>query len=245
MAFSERDGRDLLAIVERRGRVTIWSLEETGTPALQAEISGPETRLEMSDSIAFVGSEGDALAVADYRQNHVCFFDLADVDSQGRLAAPAWVLESADLAGPDGVAVSQDGEWLGVCNHSGQSVSVFARDRRGGRLRFHPHAASVVADRSMRAPHSLAFDADTLALFVSNSGARHVSVYPCRTSGAGPSWSGGDAEHLMVVDKATFDAPCWPGYGEGGPKGIALHGRELFICSPEQGARVMTLPPRG
>jgi DNA-binding beta-propeller fold protein YncE len=123
----------------------------------------------------------------------------------GEVVAQRW------LAIPDGVAISRDGEWLAVSNHSAHCVFLYAWPTLG---------ADAEPDGILRGvayPHGLRFDDGDRRLLVADAGAPRVHVFDAPDEG----WEGVryPVASVEVLDERRFDlAQTSP--EEGGPKGI-------------------------
>ena len=128
--------------------------------------------------------------------------------SPGEVAAQRWL----DL--PDGVAFSDDGQWLAVSNHNTHSVLVYEC------ISLHEHADPIGVLRGVRYPHGLRFADDDRHLFVADAGAPHLHVF----ARSDDDWHGAayPTATIRVMDDDTF-ARGHRNPKEGGPKGVDVH----------------------
>jgi len=131
------------------------------------------------------------------------------------------VLVERSLDIPDGIAVSQDGQWIAVSNHSTQEVLLF--DARWPLSRF-SRPAGILTGTCY--PHGLRFTPDDRHLLVADAGAPVVVAYE-----KGLSWAGtrGPLSTTTVLDDDTFRR----GHAnpqEGGPKGIDIDRKGTIVA---------------
>ena len=154
---------------------------------------------------------------------------------------PEFELAHWSIFYPDGLAFSQCGRWLAIANHGNGSVSIFQRRNRlltGGKLRYGAEPIAIINDESLRYPHSVAFTPRTNHLIVTNAGGNFFSVYEPRRSHFGLRWSQVPSAQTIVGDEKTFRAVNSDNKMEGGPKGLAVHGNNIAVCSPEIGIKI-------
>jgi hypothetical protein len=96
----------------------------------------------------------------------------------------------------------------------------------------------------MRYPHSVAFTPQTNHLIVTNAGANYFSVYAPRPYYFGMQWSDSPVARVPAHDDEEFQAANVANKMEGGPKGVAIHGNSLAICSPQIGVKVYSFLER-
>ena len=217
---------DLMAVAQRRGAIAIYE-GSASEPAFV--IRGSRTRLNFSDGVAFVPPADDCLAVCNLESDSVSFYRMTSRSPLAFELRPSLELKGAPIYQPDGLAFSSDGRWLAVANHGNHTVAVFDRSSGG---------STLIRNRSFRFPHSVAFTPDGDHLLVTNAGANYFSVIEYD----GRKWSPA-GRHIVGPDR-TFrevNARC---KSEGGPKGIAIHGDRVAICSPEQGIVMYALRER-
>ncbi len=217
---------DLMAVAQRRGAIAVYE-NFASEPAFV--IRGSRTRLNFSDGVAFVPPADDSLAVCNLESGSISFFRMTSRSPLAFELRPSLELKSSTIFEPDGLAFSDDGRWLAVANHGNHTLAIF--DRASG-------AETLIRHRSFRFPHSVAFTPGGDHLLVTNAGANYFSVF----AHDGRKWSL-VARHIVGPDR-TFrevNARC---KSEGGPKGIAVHGDHVAICSPEHGIVMYTLRER-
>ena len=223
VAFSKEG--DLMAVAQRKGAIAVYE-GFSSCPAFV--IRGPRTRLNFSDGVAFVPPDDNVLAVCNLESDSVSFYRMTSRSPLAFELSPSFELKDESIYEPDGLAFSPDGRWLAVANHGNHTVAIFEQ----------PSGAKIVLrHRSLRYPHSVAFMPGTNHLLVTNAGANYFSVFEHR----GRTWSKSPVTRQIVGPDRTFrevNARC---KSEGGPKGIAIHGNHVAICSPEQGIVTYTL----
>ncbi|HEY8244618.1 MAG TPA: hypothetical protein VII68_14225 [Casimicrobiaceae bacterium] len=245
VSFAPAAGGELLAVAQRRGSITIYNNDSvTGGfgPEPVFEISGADSRLNFSDGVAFVPPLNDHLAACNLALGTISFYRKRSDSPLAFDQHPRFELRQS-LADPDGLAFSPSGEWLAVANHGNHSVSIFQRRYRGAlgdRVRFGSAPVAVIADASLLYPHSLAFNAAN-HLFVTNAGANFFSVFAPTKLGEGMQWSPLPGGQQDVGSESGFRAINAANRMEGGPKGIAIHGDTLAVCSPQHGVLLYSL----
>ena len=246
VAFSRAGETEVLAVAQRRDAIALFArnaVDDTYGPAPAFEIRGRESRLSFSDGVAFVPPHEDYLAACNLDRDCVSFYRRHARAPLGFRLRPAFELRHKSLVDPDGLAFSPCGRWLAVANHGGHSVCIFERRPRIltlGRLRYGPAPVTVLADPGLRHPHSVAFT-ESNHLVVTNAGANYFSVYEPRPDGSGLRWSAAPVLQRIVGADALFRAVNARNKMEGGPKGIAIFGDTLAICSPEHGVKMFPL----
>jgi DNA-binding beta-propeller fold protein YncE len=246
VSFASVAGRELLAVAQRRGSITIYGSDDVSGdfgPEPAFEISGAGSRLDFSDGVAFVPPSNDHLAACNLALGTISFFRKCSDSPLAFDQRPRFELWQS-LVEPDGLAFSPSGEWLAVANHGNHSVSIFQRRNRGtadDRFRFGPAPVAVIAE-GFRYPHSLAFDAAD-HLYVTNAGANFFSVFAPSRVGGRIEWSPLPGGQRVVGSEDGFRAINAANKMEGGPKGIAIHRDTLAVCSPQQGVLLYSLSP--
>ncbi len=223
---------DLMAVAQRKGAIAVYEKSGDGFGADPAfVIRGAKTRLRFSDGVAFVPPADDMLAACNLESDSVSFYRMTSRSPLAFELTPSLELKHDSIFEPDGLAFSSDGRWLAVANHGRHSVTIFARPSG---------EATVIRHRSFRYPHSVAFTPGGGHLLVTNAGANYFSVFEYGRRG----WSRSPvARHIVGPDHAfrEVNARCKM---EGGPKGIAVHGDHVAVCSPELGIVMYTLHRR-
>jgi len=244
VSFVLSGGNELLAAVQRRGVISIWERnqgEDTYGPDPVLEISGQQTELNFSDSVAFVPPNNDYVAATNYTTNSITFYHRTSLSPIGFRFEPEFVLKCPDIVGPDGIAFSQCGSWLAVANHGNHSVSIFARcDGSPARsaLTYDPKPVTIISDRTLCHPHSVAFSPKTNHLVVTNSGANYFSVYAPERNSQEQQWSQSAVATIPFSPDSLFQAVNASNKMEGGPKGVAIHKTILAVCGPELGIKI-------
>jgi hypothetical protein len=99
---------------------------------------------------------------------------------------------------------------------------------------------ALIADPELRHPHSVAFSPNFNHLIVTNAGGRFVHVFAAQGDAENRSWSQWSGSSLEFCPPEAFEPANNESRGEGGAKGIAVHGGEIAICSPEMGVAIFT-----
>jgi hypothetical protein len=142
---------------------------------------------------------------------------------------------------PDGLAFSRFGRWLATANHGKHSVSIFQRGNSiaaGGKFIYGPKPVALIEDPQFRYPHSVAFTPRTNHLIVTNSGANYFTVYQPRPDDYGMRWAQSPVAQVIVHEDEAFQSVNMANKMEGGPKGVAVHGNNLAVCSPQIGVKI-------
>jgi len=129
----------------------------------------------------------------------------------------------------------------GVANHGNHTVGIFRRSNgflARWSVKYGPEPVTVIEDPGLRYPHSVAFTPGTHHLVVSNAGANYLGVYRPRQDGSGLQWSQLPVARKIIGSEKHFEAINARNKMEGGPKGIAIQGNSLAVCSPEHGIRI-------
>ena len=227
---------DLMAVALRNRGITAY--EKRGESFVSDPafvIRGLRTRLNFSDGVAFVPPDGDALAACNLESDSVSFYRMTSRQPLSFEISPSFELKGAAIFRPDGLCFSECGRWLAVANHGKHTVAVFERDP-GAQLRYGPEPVATLR-RSFRYPHSVAFTPGSNHLLVTNAGANYFSFF----EHDGSRWSRSPAVRRIVGPGHTFREVNARDKMEGGPKGIATHGDNVAVCSPEQGIVIYKL----
>ena len=238
--FALFGGSELLAVAQRGGAIALYVKDRDGDgfgADGAFEISGPQARLAFSDGVAFVPPRNDHLAVCNLELNSITFYRQTSASPVRFATAPDFELKHPSIYNPDGLAFSRHGRWLAVANHGNHTVSIFARSRGDG-LRYDAEPASVIRDRNLRHPHSVAFTPRTRHVVVTNAGANYFCAYRPERHGRTIRWSKSAASRTIAGDEAVFRDINARNKMEGGPKGIAIYKDRLAICSPEFGVNI-------
>ena len=243
LSFAMCGSKDLLAVAQRTGALALFQANGSGEygPETVFEISGAETKLTHSDGVSFVPPFNDYLAACNLGTSSISFYRRTSASPIRFALTPDFELTHLSIFHPDGLAFSQCGRWLAVANHGNGTVSIFQR-RRGlfasGKLGYSSEPVVVIDDKNLRYPHSVAFTPRTNHLIVTNAGGNFFSAYAPRQSHFGLQWNKVASRQTTVTDEAVFQASNRENRMEGGPKGLALHGRTLAVCSPEIGINI-------
>lgn len=243
LSFSMCGSKELLAVAQRTGALALF--QANGNNGYDSrpifEISGAETKLTHSDGVAFVPPFNDHLAACNLGTSSISFYRRTSVSPVRFTLKPDFELTHISVHHPDGLAFSQCGRWLAVANHGNGSVSIFERRNKlfaGGQLRYGPEPIVIIDDKSLRYPHSVAFTPQTNHLIVTNAGGNFFSAYAPRRSHFGLQWNKVASTQITVTEDNIFQATNQDNKMEGGPKGLAVHGRTLAVCSPEIGIKI-------
>jgi 6-phosphogluconolactonase (cycloisomerase 2 family) len=246
VAFTEAGDREWLAAAQRRGVITFWEKDrayDNYGPDPSFEIRGLQTELDYTDGIAFVPPNHVFVAACNHTAGSLTFYRRRSVSPLEFGLTPEFVLESPDIAGPDGIAFSHSGAWLAVANHRVHSVSIFRRRNRASMrvsANYDPKPVAVIRDPALGYPHSVAFAHKSDHLVVTNSGANYFNVYAPESYFVKRRWRG-RAPAMMKIPFAPdglFHDINTQNRQEGGPKGVAIHKNTLAVCSPEIGVKI-------
>jgi DNA-binding beta-propeller fold protein YncE len=242
LAFAKVDDRQLLAVAERGGAISIYE-ERAGTFGQDASfvITGPDARLSHTDGVAFVPPYNDCLAACNLVSNTISFYARNSTDPVKFEIAPNFELTHPSIVSPDGLGFSANGRFLAIANHGAHSISVF--ERKGPPIRrtaptYGPEPFAIIGDPDLRYTHSVAFS-DGGHLIATNAGANYFSVYKMH----GWLWQAIKPQRVLrqaVADENVFREVNVPNKMEGGPKGLAIHGSTLAVCSPEIGIKIFS-----
>lgn len=242
LSFSMCGSVELLAIAQRTGAIPLFRIDETrGELERVFEISGPTSKLSFSDGVAFVPPFNDYLAACNLLSGSISFYPRVSSSPVRFAVTPEFELKHLSVIDPDGLAFSKCGTWLAIANHGSNSVSIFTRRNRLltlGRLRYGPEPVSVVFDGHLRYPHSVAFTPQTNHLIVTNAGANFFSAYAPRRGRLRMHWNGSTSRQTSVGADSVFRDVNTENEMEGGPKGLAIHGNNIAVCSPEIGIKI-------
>ena len=243
VSFGSAGKGELLAVAQRAGAVAIYRRKADGTygPRPVFEIRGRETRLKFSDGVAFVPPLNEHIAVCNWQSSTVSFYRQVSSSPVCFELEPEFILEHSSVSKPDGIGFSACGRWLAVANHGKHTVSVYRRRHRllsRGKLKYGPEPVSVIADSTLRHPHSVAFSPETNHLVVTNAGANYFSIYEPIGRGRSMRWSQAPTLRRIVAPQAAFAEVNSRNKMEGGPKGVAIHRDRMAICNPEYGVRI-------
>ncbi len=193
VAFARTSRADLLAVAHRTGAIALYQTnEESYDPVPAFRISGPQSRLAVSDGVSFVPPKNDYLAACNLELGSILFFRRISLSPLVFEEIPEFELKHPSVFHPDGLGFSRCGKWLATANHGNHSVSIFQRRNRmlaGGKPVYGPQPVTVIQDPNLRYPHSVAFTPRTNCLVVTNAGANYFSVYRRRRHRLGMRWS--------------------------------------------------------
>jgi hypothetical protein len=240
VSFALFGGSELLAVAQRGGAIALYVKDRDGDGFGgdgAFEISGPQARLAFSDGVAFVPPRNDHLAVCNLELNSITFYRQTSASPVRFATTPDFELKHSSIYNPDGLAFSRHGRWLAVANHGNHTISIFARSRGDG-MRYDAEPASVIRDRNLRHPHSVAFTPRTRHVVVTNAGANYFCAYRPERHGRTIRWSKSAASRTIAGDEVVFRDINARNKMEGGPKGIAIYKDRLAVCSPEFGVNI-------
>ncbi|MGB9368455.1 MAG: hypothetical protein WCE79_20830 [Xanthobacteraceae bacterium] len=233
----ENSGSEILAVAQRAGAVALFEpAGETYGPAPSFEIAGPDTKLEFTDAVAFVPGS-DHLAACNLSLGTVSFYRVLSRKPVRIETAPCYELKHPAMDHPDGIAFSNDGAWLASANHGSHSVTIFRRGANAGDPIYGPYPVADIRDDDLRYPHSVAFT-DNGHLIMTNAGANYMKVYRFTAGRTARDLSVAPVFKMAVNEEATFHEVNNRNKMEGGPKGLAVHGNEIAVCSPEIGIKI-------
>lgn len=245
LSFSMSGSTELMAIAQRTGAIPLFRMDESRDdfePERIFEISGPTSKLAFSDGVAFVPPSNGYLAACNLLSGSISFYPKISSSPVRFSVTPEFELKHPSVIHPDGLGFSKCGTWLAVANHGNDTISIFSRRNKLltiGKLRYGPEPISIIADPQLRCPHSVAFT-QTNHLIVTNAGANFFSAYGPRRGRFRVHWNGATGLQTSVGDDAVFQAVNSENKMEGGPKGLAVHGNNIAVCSPEFGIKIYT-----
>ena len=232
------DGR-LLAVADRHSMVLIFARRDIDGgygPEPACEIAGETSGLTYTDGAAFVPPDGAILAACNLASNKITFYRRISSNAPRYENTPFYVLQGDGINEPDGLAFSNDGEYLAVANHGNHSVAIFRQRRHADQSDFAFDLDSIIADTTVRFSHSVAFTPRYNHLLLTNAGANYANIYRCQVQNdADVTWTDRPSQQLLVGDDEQFANVNTCNRMEGGPKGVALDRRTLAICRPETG----------
>lgn len=242
LSFSKFGSSELLAVAQRTGALVLFQSNGIGYDSDPIfEISGADAKLTHSDGVSFAPPFNDYLAACNLGSNSISFYPRVSRSPIRFALKPDFELTHSSMFCPDGLAFSQCGRWLAIANHGNGSVSIFQRNNKlftGGKLKYGPEPVTVIEDKSLRYPHSVAFTPRTNHLIVTNAGGNFFSVYEPQRSHFGLRWSQIPSAQKIVGDDEAFRSVNDENRMEGGPKGLAVHGNSIAVCSPEIGIKI-------
>lgn len=242
LSFSTCGSTELLAVAQRTGALALFRENGNGYDSDPVfEISGAEAKLTHSDGVSFVPPFNDYLAACNLGTSSISFYPRLSLSPLRFALKPDFELTHSSVVHPDGLAFSECGRWLAIANHGNGSVSIFQRRNKlfaAGKLKYGPEPVTIIEDKDLRYPHSVAFTPRTNHLVVTNAGGNFFSVYEPRRSHFGLKWSQVSSAQTIVGDDQTFRAVNAHNKMEGGPKGLAVHGNTIAVCSPEIGIKL-------
>jgi hypothetical protein len=235
VAFADGALGPAIAVAQRHGGLALFEGAADGTYSSRpvSEVSGAASQLEWSDGVAFMPG-AEYLAACNLSTNAVTFYPLRSRAPLAYSSEPELVLTHPAMRNPDGLAFSGDGRWLATANHGGGTLTLFRR-RSGARLAFSRPATFAHPD--FRYPHSVAFT-DGGHIAMTNAGANYLNVFRFSGGLLGRRPSLTPVAKFAVNDERAFHEINAHNKMEGGPKGLAIHGREIAVCSPEIGIKI-------
>lgn len=247
VSFARYGDTEILAVAQRTGAIAIYQRrgeDDDFQPDPVCEIRGPDSKLSFSDGVTFVPPARDYLAACNLISGTISFFRRESVSPVRFEGVPAFELQHPSLVHPDGLALSRCGRWLAVANHGAQTVAVFKRSGVNGRLRYGPKPVTIIADPQFRYPHSVAFTGRN-AVIVTSAGANCFSVYAPQRGWFSQRWLSTPVARVIAHDDEAFREVNTANKMEGGPKGVALHGDSLAVCSPQIGVKIYAIRENG
>jgi hypothetical protein len=234
---------ELLAVAQRVGAVAILERPK-GEAHFRRQptfkLVGKNTRLNHSDGVSFVPPNNTQLAVCNLADDTISFFQQSATSPVEFDPRPASIVQLETGAQPDGLAFSASGRWLAIANHGNNTVSIFERSTANDPTGYGPAAHTVLSDPSLICPHSVAFTVMD-HLVVTCAGANYFGVYSSSGSSSGLVWSREPVIRRIVGSESMFRKVNALNKMEGGAKGVAVHGSNLAICSPEHGVKIYRL----
>jgi DNA-binding beta-propeller fold protein YncE len=240
---------ELLAVAQRRGAIAIYEQDPTNDNYVLDpifEICGPKTNLNHSDGVAFIPPNNNYLAACNLITGSISFYRRISRSPIQFTVEPEFELRHQSLKHPDGLAFSLCGRWLAVANHGNHTVSIFERRTSmlsGSNFGYGPEPLTVLKDPALRHPHSVAFTSQG-HLIVTNAGANYFSVYGRSLVNFKMRWSPLPVALQTIGSENAFNRINACNKMEGGPKGLATHGNNLAICTPDDGVKVYSFRER-
>jgi DNA-binding beta-propeller fold protein YncE len=242
VAFGKFGAKESLAVAERGGAISIYEQRSGGIfgPAASCAISGPDARLSHTDGVAFVPPYNDCVAACNLLTGTVSFYSQTSSDPLCFAIIPGAELSHSSMDDPDGLDFSADGGFLAVANHGDHSISLFKR--MGGPVwgkipTYGPEPVAVIKDPDLRHTHSVVFT-DGGHLVATSAGANFFYVYRTLKGWLRRKVAPERVHRQVVADDQVFREVNSLNKMEGGPKGVAVHGRTLAVCSPEIGIKI-------
>ena len=244
VSFSSWNDGGLLAVAQRAGAIAIYSKNDSNRAYMSSpvfEISGQRSNLAFSDGVAFVPPYDRYLAACNLELGTISFFRTVSLSPADFRKEPEFELKHESIYHPDGLGFSNCGEWLACANHGKNTVAIFRRRNRllaGGKISFNPEPVTIIKDPQLSFPHSVAFTPKTNHVVVTNAGANYFNVYAPKRRWLGTQWWQVPVLRIVVHDEDTFKEVNTANKMEGGPKGIAINGSTLAVCSPQIGVKI-------
>ena len=214
---------ETLVVANRAGGVGVFRLPAPGSGGELGVIGDGATGPATSDGPGSVAARalggGREVLVCNNWANTITRHAVAEDGSlsDGEIVARTW------LTIPDGVAISRDGEWLAVSNHSAHCIFLYRLRTLGASVE------PVGILRGVEYPHGLRFDDGDRGLLVADAGAPRVHLFVAEDGWQGVRYP---VASLVVVDEGRFVAER-TSPEEGGPKGIDVDtdARVLVVTS--------------
>lgn len=236
LAFARFGDTEFLAIAQRTGAIAVFRRNEDGSygPQPELKLTGADAKLEYTDGVAFVPPHNGHVAACNLTLGTIVFHGI-----DRSFNHTPFELRHPVLVQPDGLAFSQCGKWLATANHGGGTVAIFKRNGKKPNRKppYDPDPVIVINDQDLRYPHSVAFTSGR-HLAVTNAGANYINFYHLKENWLTGSCRVEAAGKLVPANEATFREINAQNKMEGGPKGLAIHGQELAVCSPEFGIKI-------
>ena len=246
ISFCNSEGRtDILAVAQRTGAISLFASAPSGDfygPSPAFEIEGPESKLVFTDAVAFV-PHSDYVAACNLTSSTISFYRVMSRSPLRVETSPCCELKHAAMRDPDGLGFSNDGAWLATANHGVNSVTIFQRDASAEDISYGSEPVVEIKDDDLRYPHSVAFT-EAGHLVMTNAGANYIKVYRLTSTGSERRLVVEPVLKMAVNDQAAFMEVNSQNKMEGGPKGLAVHGNELAVCSPEIGIKIYRFQER-
>ncbi len=219
---------ETIIVANRAGDTLVFRVPPSGASAEQLEVSPVQTirpgwrRPKFTPgSVAVLSatpSQTEVLVCNNY-QNSLSRY-LLDRRRDYRVRSSQVLLQKR-LDVPDGVAVTSDGRWIAISNHSTYTVLIFENT---GDMNPTTEPAGILIN--VESPHGLGFTDDGKTLLVASAAAPFIHVFDRKAVVDGSErddWYGmrGPAASLRVMDDETF-LKGRANDEEGGPKGLVV-----------------------
>lgn len=214
---ANRDGKDGILKERGAGNLSIVHLDkESGMHVIEGHALidhfHPSVNTPANVRTRYVGARFVEAFVCNTYANHVSRH-LLDRDSGWNAVHSEKIIE--DLGIPDGVALSNNREWMAISNHASHQIFIFRLTAEMSLSSASPYGVL----NNVNAPHGIAFANDDRAMLAADGGLPYIHVYESDKSG---DWGG---ERWPIASKRVMSDE------------VFNHGRQNHISG---GAKVST-----